>query len=121
MARIEDHLRELLKLPVEERARVAKILLESLGEQRPVFAEGTNPVDPRDLEGLVDPRTAEAAGPDDELAELDELASDKDELRAAVRAAVQDELQPLHELARLLQRFAEVASITGRTLRARTA
>jgi putative addiction module component (TIGR02574 family) len=32
MARAEEHLRELLKLSVEERARAAKILLDSLDE-----------------------------------------------------------------------------------------
>jgi putative addiction module component (TIGR02574 family) len=33
MARAEEHLRELLKLPVEERARAAKLLLDSLDEE----------------------------------------------------------------------------------------
>jgi putative addiction module component (TIGR02574 family) len=32
MARAEDHIRELLKLPPEERAQAAKILLDSLDE-----------------------------------------------------------------------------------------
>jgi hypothetical protein len=120
MARADDHLRELLKLPLEERAHAAKILLESLGE-RPVFAEGTKPVDPRDLEDLVDPRSSGPASSDDELTELDDLASDGEELRAAVRSAVEAELEPLHELTRLLQRFAELASTTSRALRARAA
>jgi putative addiction module component (TIGR02574 family) len=38
MAGAEEHLRELLKLPVEDRARAAKLLLDSLDE------------DPEDLE-----------------------------------------------------------------------
>jgi putative addiction module component (TIGR02574 family) len=33
MARAEEHLRELLKLPVEDRARAAKLLLDSLDEE----------------------------------------------------------------------------------------
>jgi putative addiction module component (TIGR02574 family) len=33
MARAEEHLRELLKLPVEERAHAAKLLLDSLDEE----------------------------------------------------------------------------------------
>ena len=32
MARAEEHLRELLKLPVEDRAHAAKLLLDSLDE-----------------------------------------------------------------------------------------
>jgi putative addiction module component (TIGR02574 family) len=32
MARAEDHIRELLKLPAEERANAAKLLLDSLDE-----------------------------------------------------------------------------------------
>lgn len=32
MARAEEHLQELLKLPVEDRARAAKLLLDSLDE-----------------------------------------------------------------------------------------
>jgi putative addiction module component (TIGR02574 family) len=33
MAQAEEHLRELLKLPVEDRARAAKLLLDSLDEE----------------------------------------------------------------------------------------
>ena len=33
MAQAEEHLRALLKLPVEERARAAKLLLDSLDEE----------------------------------------------------------------------------------------
>ena len=33
MARADEHLRELLKLPVEDRARAAKLLLDSLDEE----------------------------------------------------------------------------------------
>lgn len=35
MAHAEDHIRELLKLPPDERARVARVLLDSLGEGGP--------------------------------------------------------------------------------------
>jgi hypothetical protein len=37
MARAEEHLAELLRLPVDERARAARALLDSLDEDR----EGT--------------------------------------------------------------------------------
>ncbi|HEY4180228.1 MAG TPA: addiction module protein [Kofleriaceae bacterium] len=33
MARAEEHLQELLKLPVEDRARAAKLLLDSLDQE----------------------------------------------------------------------------------------
>jgi putative addiction module component (TIGR02574 family) len=33
MARAEDHVRELLKLPVAERAEVAQVLLDSIDEE----------------------------------------------------------------------------------------
>ena len=33
MARAEEHIQELLKLPVEDRARAAKLLLDSLDEE----------------------------------------------------------------------------------------
>ena len=33
MARTDDHIQELLKLPVEDRARAAKLLLDSLDEE----------------------------------------------------------------------------------------
>jgi putative addiction module component (TIGR02574 family) len=33
MAQAEEHLRELLKLPIEDRARAAKLLLDSLDEE----------------------------------------------------------------------------------------
>ena len=33
MASVEDHVRALLKLPAEDRARAAKLLLESLDEE----------------------------------------------------------------------------------------
>lgn len=35
MARANEHLQELLKLPVEERAHAAKLLLDSLDEDEP--------------------------------------------------------------------------------------
>jgi hypothetical protein len=35
MARVEDHIRELLKLPPHERARAARVLLDSLDEGGP--------------------------------------------------------------------------------------
>lgn len=35
MARTEEHIAELLKLPVDERARVARLLLDSLDEGAP--------------------------------------------------------------------------------------
>lgn len=39
MARIEEHIEELLKLPVEDRAQAAKVLLDSLDGERDVGAE----------------------------------------------------------------------------------
>ena len=33
MPRVEEHIQELLKLPIEDRARVAKLLLDSLDEE----------------------------------------------------------------------------------------
>ena len=33
MPRVEEHIQELLKLPVEDRARAAKLLLDSLDEE----------------------------------------------------------------------------------------
>jgi putative addiction module component len=35
VAHAEDHIRELLKLPPDERARAAHVLLDSLGEDGP--------------------------------------------------------------------------------------
>jgi len=35
MARAEDHIRELLKLPPDDRARAARVLLDSLDEGGP--------------------------------------------------------------------------------------
>jgi hypothetical protein len=141
MAHADEHIQALLKLPTEERARVAKLLLDSLDQAPSVVAQGTAGY-PMSTGSLVAAMAAhfgdgqETAdypgntGPDadhgglesdDELADLDDLAADKEGLRAAVRAAVEAELQPLNELTRLLSRFAELARTTGHVLRARTA
>jgi len=116
MERAEEHIRELLRLPAKQRARAAKVLLDSLDESISSLAEERNAAsheDPPD----VDRGELES---DDELAELDEVAADKEGLRAAIRAAVEAELEPLHELTILLRRFAELARTTGHALRART-
>jgi hypothetical protein len=114
--RAEEHIRELLRLPAKQRAQAAKVLLDSLDEATSPLASGTGTVSYEDLphagRGELDS--------DDELAELDEVAADKEGLRAAVRAAVEAELEPLHELTSLLRRFAEHARTTGHALRART-
>lgn len=115
MERAEEHIRELLRLPAKQRAQAAKVLLDSLDESFSPLAEAIDTasheppgVDRDELES------------DDELADLDEVAADKEGLRAAVRAAVEAELEPLHELTSLLRRFAELARTTGHALRART-
>lgn len=102
MARVEEYLGELLKLPVEDRAHAAKVLLDSLGEA----PEGTRQGD------------ACEGGSEEEL---EELAADKEGLRATVRAAVEAELEPLHELTGMLRRIAEGARATGHALQARGA
>lgn len=147
----EKNIRVLLRLPVEERIRAAKLLLESLDERaraakllldsippaahqirtvssspacldssRSGLAHGTAPYPSPGLTGS-DIHHGELESDDDELADLDELAADQEGLRAAVRAAVQAELEPLHELTSLLRRFAELARTTGHALRARAA
>ncbi len=131
MVRAEEHIRELLRLPARQRARAAKVLLDSLGESD--FAEGSPGLAHGSRSGAVNQRhSAEGSRKglsdtdyheqefDDDLMDLDDLAADKDGLRAAVRAAVEAELEPLHELTSLLRRFAELARTTGHTLRART-
>jgi hypothetical protein len=104
MARVEEYLGELLKLPVEDRAHAARVLLDSLGD---AGAEGTRQVD------------AGEGGSEEELEELEELAADKDGLRAVVRAAVEAELEPLHELTGLLRRLADGARTMGHALQGR--
>ncbi len=115
MASVEEHLRELLKLPVEDRAHAAKILLDSLGDA-PAHAHAERTRLEESREGGSGP-----SGSEEDLEELEELASDKEGLRAAVRAAVEAELDPLHELTGLLGRIAELARTTGHALHSRTA
>ena len=148
--RSEDHIQALLRLPPEGRARAAKRLLESLADlpvahevplQPGIYRvkEGGFRVVKEDEDarhGIIEVEDARhdiidfltGSAPDhgglesnDELADLEDLVTDRDGLRAAVRAAVESELAPLHELTRLLQRFAELARTTGHALRARTA
>jgi hypothetical protein len=90
-------------------------LLDSLDESFSPLAEGV------DTASDKDPHDADRSEleSDDELADLDEVAADKEGLRAAVRAAVEAELEPLHELTSLLRRFAELARTTGHALRVR--
>ena len=122
MARGEEHLRELLRLPAKERVRAAQRLLDSVDEadllpdEPNPFAEGTQ--QGPDVEESLGSVRGEME-PEDELTELDELAADQEGLRAAVCAAVAAELEPLHELTNLLRRFAEAARTTGHALHAR--
>jgi hypothetical protein len=125
MAHDEEHLEELLKLPAKDRARAARRLLESL-EDPALALEGMEIGSHSELAR----RLLELTQPDidrsdldtsDELSELDDIASDREELRETVRAAIQSELQPLHELTELIRRFAERARETADALRARTA
>ncbi len=111
MARVEEYLGELLKLPVEDRAYAAKVLLDSLGDA-PARAEGPRRGDVR--EGGSGPSESE-----EELEELEELAADPEGLRGAVRAAVEAELEPLRELTGLLRRLADGARTTAHVLQAR--
>jgi hypothetical protein len=107
MARVEEYLGELLKLPVEDRAHAAKVLLDSLGDAR---TDG-----PRQ----VDAGEGDSEEELEELEELEDLAADKDGLRAVVRAAVEAELEPLHELTGLLRRLSDGARTMGHALQGR--
>lgn len=126
MAQAEEHIRELLKLSAKERVRAAKLLLESVDDPS-VFSEGTDPDADLDAHEHLRMLTGAAVRQGDleiestdEHVELDEAVADEEALRAAVRAVVRAELEPLGELTSLLRRFAEHARMTGHALRART-
>lgn len=77
MAGAEEHLRELLKLPVEERARAAKLLLDSLDE---------DPEDPV-AEAL---RAAELSRRAQAVADGSAELIDADEVRARIAARLRE-------------------------------
>jgi putative addiction module component (TIGR02574 family) len=77
MATVEDHIKELLKLPVEDRAHAAKLLLDSLDDE----AEDSNAEALRSAELT---RRARAVG--DGTAEL----VDADEVRRRVTARLRE-------------------------------
>ena len=78
MSTTETHVRELLKLPLEERARAARILLESLDDARPEsgVAEAQAQEIARRLQGLADGSA--------KLLDWDEV---REKVRARLRAA----------------------------------
>lgn len=128
MAQAEEHIRELLKLSAKERVRAAKLLLEGVDDPS-VFSDVTGSdaeLDALDHLRLITGAAARQADTDtdiestDEFVELDEAAADEEALRAAIRAVVRAELEPLGVLTSLLRRFAEHARTTGHALRART-
>ena len=124
MAQAEEHLRELLKLSAKERVRAAKLLLESVDDPS-VFSEVTDSDAERDALECLRMITGAAAPQGeiestDELVEIDEAVADEEALRAAARAVVRAELEPLGELTSLLRRFAEHALTAGHALRARS-
>lgn len=77
MARTEEHIAELLKLPVDERARVARLLLDSLDEGTP---------DPDAEQKRVDELVRRARAVRDGTAEL----VDGDEARRRVLARLRE-------------------------------
>lgn len=77
MARAEEHLQELLKMPVEDRARAAKLLLDSLDE---------DPEDP-DAEAL---RTAELSRRARAVADGSAELIDADEVRRRIAARLRE-------------------------------
>jgi putative addiction module component (TIGR02574 family) len=77
MARAEEHIRELLNLPVEDRARAAKLLLDSLDE---------TPEDPEAEELRAAELTRRARAVADGGAEL----IDADEVRRRVAARLRE-------------------------------
>lgn len=77
MARAEEHLEELLKMPVEDRARAAKLLLDSLDE---------DPEDP-DAEAL---RAAELSRRARAVADGSAELIDADEVRRRIAARLRE-------------------------------